>query len=92
MYKISLQAVNNLVTELEQANITCTATITFAENDYKEQLRTLKVRQATTLRSFFNVSTLASNYIKYNRFSFNLSKFSRRLYYLKALRIFLPET
>ncbi|KAL2732571.1 gamma-aminobutyric acid type B receptor subunit 2 isoform X1 [Vespula maculifrons] len=47
-------AVNNLVTELEQANITCTATITFAENDYKEQLRTLKVRQATTLRSFFN--------------------------------------
>ncbi|XP_011340881.1 uncharacterized protein LOC105281380 [Ooceraea biroi] len=35
-------AVNDLVTELEQANITCTATITFAENDYKEQLRTLK--------------------------------------------------
>lgn len=40
------QAVNDLVTELEQANITCTATITFAENDYKEQLRTLKVRGA----------------------------------------------
>lgn len=36
------QAVNDLVTELEQANITCTATITFGENDYKEQLRTLK--------------------------------------------------
>ncbi|XP_046416567.1 gamma-aminobutyric acid type B receptor subunit 2 isoform X1 [Neodiprion fabricii] len=35
-------AVNDLVTELEQANITCTATITFAANDYKEQLRTLK--------------------------------------------------
>nr|XP_012147462.1 PREDICTED: uncharacterized protein LOC100877668 [Megachile rotundata] len=35
-------AVNDLVTELEQANITCTATITFAENDYKEQLRSLK--------------------------------------------------
>ncbi|XP_020287722.1 gamma-aminobutyric acid type B receptor subunit 1 isoform X2 [Pseudomyrmex gracilis] len=35
-------AVNDLVQELEQANITCTATITFAENDYKEQLRTLK--------------------------------------------------
>ncbi|XP_017760130.1 PREDICTED: uncharacterized protein LOC108550782 [Eufriesea mexicana] len=35
-------AVNDLVTELEQANITCTATITFAENDYKEQLQTLK--------------------------------------------------
>ncbi|XP_046738327.1 uncharacterized protein LOC124406781 isoform X2 [Diprion similis] len=36
------KAVNDLVTELEQANITCTATITFAANDYKEQLRTLK--------------------------------------------------
>ncbi|XP_023290451.1 gamma-aminobutyric acid type B receptor subunit 1 [Orussus abietinus] len=35
-------AVNDLVTELERANITCTATITFAENDFKEQLRTLK--------------------------------------------------
>ncbi|KAK9307833.1 hypothetical protein QLX08_001913 [Tetragonisca angustula] len=35
-------AVNDLVTELEQANITCTATITFAQNDYKEQLQTLK--------------------------------------------------
>ncbi|KAK0076482.1 hypothetical protein PV326_010735, partial [Microctonus aethiopoides] len=35
-------AVNNLVTELEQANITCTATITFGENDYREQLKTLK--------------------------------------------------
>ncbi|XP_031781805.1 gamma-aminobutyric acid type B receptor subunit 2 isoform X3 [Nasonia vitripennis] len=35
-------AVNDLVTELEQANITCTATITFAENDYKDQLFTLK--------------------------------------------------
>ncbi|XP_043802454.1 uncharacterized protein LOC122720070 isoform X3 [Apis laboriosa] len=35
-------AVNDLVTELEQANITCAATITFAENDYKEQLQTLK--------------------------------------------------
>lgn len=40
---VLLQAVNDLVTELEQANITCTATITFAANDYKEQLRTLKV-------------------------------------------------
>ncbi|KAG8035154.1 hypothetical protein G9C98_001644, partial [Cotesia typhae] len=35
-------AVNDLVTELEQANITCTATITFGENDYKEQLKLLK--------------------------------------------------
>ncbi|XP_063990273.1 gamma-aminobutyric acid type B receptor subunit 2 isoform X2 [Diachasmimorpha longicaudata] len=35
-------AVNDLVTELEQANITCTATITFSENDYREQLTTLK--------------------------------------------------
>ncbi|KAI4489300.1 hypothetical protein M0804_004798 [Polistes exclamans] len=35
-------AINDLVTELEQANISCRATITFAENDYKEQLRNLK--------------------------------------------------
>lgn len=43
-YILLLQAVNDLVTELEQANITCTATITFGENDYKEQLKTLKVK------------------------------------------------
>ncbi|XP_015184739.1 PREDICTED: gamma-aminobutyric acid type B receptor subunit 2 isoform X7 [Polistes dominula] len=35
-------AINDLVTELEQANISCRATITFAENDYKEQLKNLK--------------------------------------------------
>ncbi|KAI4478266.1 hypothetical protein M0802_014551 [Mischocyttarus mexicanus] len=35
-------AINDLVTELEQANISCRATITFAENDYKEQLLNLK--------------------------------------------------
>lgn len=43
------QAVNDLVTELEQANITCAATITFAENDYKEQLQTLKVKNTLGL-------------------------------------------
>ncbi|XP_054265388.1 gamma-aminobutyric acid type B receptor subunit 2-like [Macrosteles quadrilineatus] len=35
-------AVNDLVTQLEQANITCRATITFAETDFKEQLNLLK--------------------------------------------------
>ncbi|KDR18733.1 Gamma-aminobutyric acid type B receptor subunit 2 [Zootermopsis nevadensis] len=35
-------AVNDLVTELEQANITCQATITFAESDFKDQLRMLR--------------------------------------------------
>ena len=40
---------NDLVTELEQANITCAATITFAENDYKEQLQTLKVKDTLGL-------------------------------------------
>jgi hypothetical protein len=45
IYKNSvLQAVNDLVTELEQANITCRATITFAESDFKDQLRMLRVR------------------------------------------------
>jgi hypothetical protein len=37
------QAVNDLVTELEQANITCQATITFAESDFKDQLLLLRV-------------------------------------------------
>ncbi|XP_063223115.1 uncharacterized protein LOC134531347 [Bacillus rossius redtenbacheri] len=35
-------AVNDLVTELERANITCPATITFSHTDYKDQLRMLK--------------------------------------------------
>lgn len=46
--KSVLQAVNDLVTELEQANITCQATITFAESDFKDQLRMLRVRQEET--------------------------------------------
>lgn len=36
-------AVNDLVTELESANISCAATITFAETDFKEQLLLLRV-------------------------------------------------
>lgn len=36
-------AVNELVTQLEAANITCAASITFAESDFKEQLQQLKV-------------------------------------------------
>ncbi|XP_047002677.1 gamma-aminobutyric acid type B receptor subunit 2 [Schistocerca americana] len=35
-------AVNDLVTELEQANITCSATITFAESDFEDQMRMLR--------------------------------------------------
>ncbi|XP_017046325.1 gamma-aminobutyric acid type B receptor subunit 2 [Drosophila ficusphila] len=35
-------AVNNLVTELEAANISCAATITFAATDFKEQLLLLR--------------------------------------------------
>lgn len=38
-------ALNDLVTELEQANISCTATITFAETDFREQLRILRVKE-----------------------------------------------
>lgn len=37
-------AINDLVTELESANISCTATITFAETDFKDQIRMLRVR------------------------------------------------
>lgn len=36
-------AVNDLVTELESANISCAATITFAETDFKDQLKMLRV-------------------------------------------------
>uniref|UniRef100_A0A182NEE9 G-protein coupled receptors family 3 profile domain-containing protein n=1 Tax=Anopheles dirus TaxID=7168 RepID=A0A182NEE9_9DIPT len=36
-------AANDLVTELERANITCAATISFAETDFKEQLKLLRV-------------------------------------------------
>ncbi|KAJ9598422.1 hypothetical protein L9F63_010897, partial [Diploptera punctata] len=39
---ISPIAVNNLVTELELANITCKATLTFSESDFKDQLRILR--------------------------------------------------
>ncbi|CAO1311189.1 unnamed protein product [Diamesa serratosioi] len=35
-------AVNDLVTELESANISCAATITFGETDFKDQLRMLR--------------------------------------------------
>ncbi|XP_055386292.1 uncharacterized protein LOC129615216 [Condylostylus longicornis] len=35
-------AVNDLVTELESSNISCAATITFAETDFKEQLLLLR--------------------------------------------------
>lgn len=37
-------AVNDLVAELENANISCAATITFAETDFKNQLKMLRVR------------------------------------------------
>ncbi|XP_060803785.1 gamma-aminobutyric acid type B receptor subunit 2 [Amyelois transitella] len=35
-------SVNELVTQLESANITCAASITFAETDFKQQLQQLK--------------------------------------------------
>ncbi|RZF44490.1 hypothetical protein LSTR_LSTR002263 [Laodelphax striatellus] len=35
-------AINDLVTELERANITCQATITFSDSDYMDQLKLLK--------------------------------------------------
>lgn len=36
-------AVNDLVTQLERANISCAATITFGETNFKDQLQTLRV-------------------------------------------------
>ncbi|XP_044748557.1 gamma-aminobutyric acid type B receptor subunit 2 isoform X2 [Coccinella septempunctata] len=39
---VFLLPINNLVKELEMANISCRATITFSVDNYKEQLKTLK--------------------------------------------------
>lgn len=36
-------AVNDLVTKLERANISCSTTLSFSEVDYKEQLQMLRV-------------------------------------------------
>lgn len=68
-------AVNDLVTELENANISCTAT-TFAETDFKNQLKILRVRWhhqhtfyslAFFWRSSFIISILYHRYIFYTR-------------------------
>jgi gamma-aminobutyric acid type B receptor len=48
-------AVNDLVTELESANISCAATITFAETDFKDQLRMLRVGNHFIIL-FFSIS------------------------------------
>lgn len=40
-------AVNDLVTQLERANISCTATITFGEANFKDQLTLLRVCSTT---------------------------------------------
>lgn len=58
---------NDLVTELEQANITCQATITFAESDFKDQLRMLRVRnEETEVRHVAQVWVLISvDYLQY---------------------------
>jgi gamma-aminobutyric acid type B receptor len=36
-------AANDLVTQLERANISCSATITFGDSSYKDQLQMLRV-------------------------------------------------
>ncbi|XP_041780122.1 gamma-aminobutyric acid type B receptor subunit 2 [Anopheles merus] len=47
-------AVNDLVTELERANITCAATISFAETDFKEQLKLLRDRDVRVIIGSFS--------------------------------------
>jgi len=47
-------AVNNLVTELEAANISCAATITFAATDFKEQLLLLRVSKKWPFKYAFS--------------------------------------
>lgn len=46
-------AINDLVTELERSNITCTATITFAVTDFKDQMKMLRVTFFIKIRKMF---------------------------------------
>lgn len=47
-------AINDLVTKLERANISCSSTLSFSDTDYKEQLQLLRVRKSfpTQLNKF----------------------------------------
>lgn len=45
-------AVNDLVTKLERANISCTTTLSFSEIDYKEQLQMLRVNKVFLNQKF----------------------------------------
>lgn len=54
-------AVNDLVTELENANISCAATITFAQTDFKNQLKMLRVRIYLHLKIRFHVTIYRSS-------------------------------
>ncbi|XP_053692625.1 gamma-aminobutyric acid type B receptor subunit 2 [Sabethes cyaneus] len=47
-------AINDLVTELERANITCAATISFAETDFKEQLKLLRDKDIRVIIGSFS--------------------------------------
>lgn len=40
-----LLPLNNLVTELEKENVSCITTITFSIDNFKEQLKALKVKR-----------------------------------------------
>ncbi|CAB0001745.1 unnamed protein product, partial [Nesidiocoris tenuis] len=59
-------AVNDLVTELETANITCKATITFAETEITEQLKALKVGENLLYASLLMKRERESNLPWYN--------------------------
>ncbi|XP_062553240.1 gamma-aminobutyric acid type B receptor subunit 2 [Armigeres subalbatus] len=47
-------AVNDLVTDLELANITCAVTISFAETDFKEQLKLLRDKDIRVIIGSFS--------------------------------------
>ncbi|XP_021704022.1 gamma-aminobutyric acid type B receptor subunit 2 [Aedes aegypti] len=47
-------AVNDLVTDLELANITCAATVSFAETDFKEQLKLLRDKDIRVIIGSFS--------------------------------------
>lgn len=53
-------AINDIVTQLERANISCSSTLSFSENDYKEQLKILKDLDTRIIIGSFSLEKFAA--------------------------------
>lgn len=71
-------AVNDLVTQLERANISCTATITFGATNFKDQLQMLRVISS---RYYLRALKQEGNLLLYKAF-----KFTRKESLLRPLK------